>query len=606
MIVLLLLLFALPASAAEPESVTMSLDEFLKLYDASKPAPEADPEPPRHFALSSAHYTGEVVVADGEPLSAVFEATLRIDVLRKDGWIRVPVLPSDVALQSATIGGREADVVPDGSWLVLVTDRQGAFELKLRFAASVSTHEGRSSFGFTLAPAGATTAALAVPSDDLLDFEVAGAKLVTERDEDGLKHVEAVVLGTGSLAVSWQRALPEAAEEAVVEEGRIHAHVHTLVRLADGVLSERVAIDWTLLRGSASRFELAIPDGTGVVDVQGAAMRDWRVTDGVLGIELNYAESDRWSAVITLERLQDVGELTLPLAEPLGVHRARGWVGVVADGTLEVTAGAIADAAPLDGRLLPAKILGVTSSPILLGFKYLGSTATLPITVTRHENVAVLVTLLDEAHATTMVTDDGRRLTSMKYRVRNYRKQFLRLALPAGAELWSASVAGAGVQPARASDGRILLPLVRSSARGGALADFEVEVVYVETVAPPTDRRGSVRAALPTADVPIAYVAWTMWLPDPLKLKEADGSLRAVDGLSQPFSLHDQAATRGGPGANLQVAQGAQTQMAGGGLGEAAPPVAVRIPLEGQPRHFEKLLALDEELWVSVDYRRKR
>ena len=38
-------------------------------------------------------------------------------------------------------------------------------------------------------------------------------------------------------------------------------------------------------------------------------------------------------------------------------------------------------------------------------------------------------------------------------------------------------------------------------------------------------------------------------------------------------------------------------------MGRGAEPVKVSLPLDGQPLHFEKLLALDEALWVSFDYK---
>lgn len=603
LLILACLLLSLPASATEPEQVTLSLSEFLELYEKARPEKEPEFLPPRDFTLSSARYRGEVLTDDGDPTSAVFTARLRVEVLRPEGWVRIPIAPAEVALRSARIGGREATIVPDGSWLTLVTDRKGAFDLDLDFAVRVATVEGRSSLGFTLPPSGATTAELRVPSGDLLDFDVSNARLQDVRDEDGFRVVDAVLPGTGSLGVTWQRALPEVVEEGV--DARMHAQLSTLATLGDGLLETWTTARWTILQGAVERFRLAIPDDATVVDVGGAGVRDWRVADGVLSIDLNYAAEEDWTGTVRLERLlaEDGEALAIPLPEPLDVARARGWAGVAARGTVELTAGATGDAAALDVRLLPADILAATDAPILLGWKYLGPTATLPVTMTRHADVAVLVTLLDEAHATTMFTDDGRRLTSLRFRVRNNRKQFLRLALPEGAELWSASVAEKAVTPARAADGRILLPLLRSSSAGGALADFEVGVVYVETGSAPVGGKGTFRASLPTADVPITYVAWTVWAPERAKIKRRsrDGSLRPVDGLSQPFARQDLAAIHA-PQSNVAVQRGAAGQVAQGGLGEGATPVAVSVPLEGQPLHFEKLLALGEDLWVGFDF----
>jgi hypothetical protein len=239
----------------------------------------------------------------------------------------------------------------------------------------------------------------------------------------------------------------------------------------------------------------------------------------------------------------------------------------------------------------------------LLGYKYLSEDPTIPLSVTEHDDVDVLVTLLDQAQARTMWTRDGRRITSVRYQVRNNRKQFLRLTMPEGAELWSASVGGKAVQPARAGDGRVLIPLIRSVSTGGALAAYGVEVVYVEDGAEPSEAgTGSFDATLPLPDVPTTYVGWTVYAPFDAKIpkKSFDGSLRHVDYLSNVINAADvtyiETAT-----ANMQ--QSAAMQTAGGALGQGAAPVPVSLPLEGQPLFFEKLLALDEQLTVGFDYK---
>ena len=47
----------------------------------------------------------------------------------------------------------------------------------------------------------------------------------------------------------------------------------------------------------------------------------------------------------------------------------------------------------------------------------------------------------------------------------------------------------------------------------------------------------------------------------------------------------------------------ASRQATAGALGHGAEPVPVSLPLDGQQLFFEKLLALDEPLWVSFDYK---
>jgi hypothetical protein len=585
-------------AADEPERVIMKLDEFLKLYEKNR-AEEA--QAPIDYAISSARYTGEVQLKDNEPYAAVFTAKLRIDVLRTKGFIKVPVLPATVALESAKIGAVEADVVIEDGYYTLVTGQRGALTLDLTFAVAVTTAEGSSSLNFQLVPAGATTAVLSVPARDDLDFTVTNAKLLSDKVVGDKRVVEATLPSTGSLAIQWQREIPKAAQQAA----RVFAEVHTLVGLGDGLMRATTTVNYTILFAGVDRLQLKAPKGMQMLDVIGNGVRDWKLEGDNLNITLNYAARGLYTLRFDMERVIGAKADTLeaPIAVPVGVDRTKGFVGVESRGNLEIKAGDVANATPVDVRVLPAAILGITSQPVLLGFKYLGGDAVVPLSTSQHEDVDVLVTLLDETRARTMWTPEGRRLTSVKYRIRNNRRQFLRLALPKGAELWSASVGGRAVQPAKAKDARVMIPLVRSQAAGGELAAFEVEIVYVEAgAAPNSSGRGSFAADLPRPDAPSTYVAWTIYAPGDSRVRRftVDGTLRRVKFLSNPIPADDMNYVQT---ATPEVAQQAQVQTNAGALGDGAVPVPVSLPLQGREIYFERLLALDEPLEVHFKYR---
>lgn len=585
-------------AADEPERVIMKLDEFLKLYEKNR-AEEA--QAPLDYAISSARYTGEVQLKDNEPYAAVFTAKLRIDVLRTKGFVKIPVLPATVALESAKIGAAEADVVIEDGYYTLVTGQRGAINLDLTFAVAVTTAEGSSSLNFQLVPAGATTAVLSVPARDDLDFTVTNAKLLSDKVVGDKRVVEATLPSTGSLAIQWQREIPKAAQQAA----RVFAEVHTLVGLGDGLMRATTTVNYTILFAGVDRLQLKAPKGMQMLDVIGNGVRDWKLEGDTLNITLNYAAKGLYTLRFDMERVIGAKADTLeaPIAVPVGVDRTKGFVGVESRGNLEIKAGEVANATPVDVRVLPAAILGITSQPVLLGFKYLGGDAVVPLSTSQHEDVDVLVTLLDETRARTMWTPEGRRLTSVKYRIRNNRRQFLRLALPKGAELWSASVGGRAVQPARAKDARVMIPLVRSQAAGGELAAFEVEIVYVEAGAAPTSGgRGQFAADLPRPDAPSTYVAWTIYAPNDSRVRRftVDGTLRRVKFLSNPIPADDMNYVQT---ANPEVAQQAQVQTNSGALGDGAVPVPVSLPLQGREIYFERLLALDEPLEVHFKYR---
>mgnify|MGYP005855532465 CR=1 FL=1 len=589
-----------PARAQEPERVILKLEEFLKLYEAQKAAQEAE-RPPREHALASARFSGEVLVEGDEPHSAIFTAKMRIENFKAGGWARVPVLPATVALQSAKIGNAEAAVVIENDSYTLITSQKGAFELTLQFAAAVTTSAGKSSVQFELPPAGAPLVTLAVPAREDLDFTVPGARLKSDKVVGDRRVVEATLPATGSLVIEWQRELPEAAKQ----QSRVYSEVYTLVSLGEGLMKASAAVSYTILFAGQDALRLKVPRGMTILSVTGSGVRDWKVEGEALAVYLNYAATGSYSLGVEMEQVVGEGskKVSAPILIPQGVERSKGYVGVESRGNLEISAGKIAGATAVDVRSLPAAILGITSNPVLLGYKYLGADVAVPLEVAEHEDIDVLVTILDQIRARTMWTLEGRRLTSVRYQIRNNRRQFLRLALPKGAELWSVSVGGRAVQPAKASDGRVMIPLLRSQASGGALAAFNVEVVYVESgEATAESGRGAFKAELPRADAPSTYVAWTVYSPPDAKIRRLsyDGSLRHVRWLSDPIPESDVYTVET---AMPQVQRQAGEQADMGALGEGAVPVPVSLPLQGRATHFEKLLALDEALSVEFRYR---
>ncbi len=598
-----------PAHAGDdpPERVVMKLEEFLALWQQAR---EKTAEPPIDGALASVRYAGNVLFEDGKPSSALFKARAHVEVLKTKGWARVPLLPATVALQSAKIGGREAPIVIEGGFYTLVTDRRGAFDLDLVFGAAVTTSEGQSGLSFQLAPSGATEVELAVPTKEDLDFTVIGAQLESDKVVGGNRVVTATLPATGSLTVQWQREIPEAEKKTA----RVYAEVQTLVSLGEGVMRSITVVQNSILFAGVDKLAYDLPKGMTVLDVSGPGIRDWKLSDtGRLDVALNFAAEGNYVLSIGLEKAMadDSKSLAAPIVTPVGVERNKGYVGVESRGNLEIEAAKVDGATPVDVRALPGAILGITEQPLLFGYKYVGTKPAIELATGAHGEVDVLVTLVDQTVARTMWTREGRRLTKVSYQVRNNRRQFLRLALPPGAELWSTSVGGRGVQPAKGSDGRVMVPLLRSQEQGGVLSAFTVDVVYVEKGDPTgTGGRGRFTAVLPKPDAPSTYVAWTVYSPQGAKVQRLgqDGSLRRVKHLSNP--IPSQAYVYTNAGAVPEVAQQAAAAknagpMGGGALAQGAAPVEVALPLTGVATNFEKLLAFgeDETLTVSFRYR---
>jgi hypothetical protein len=165
--------------------------------------------------------------------------------------------------------------------------------------------------------------------------------------------------------------------------------------------------------------------------------------------------------------------------------------------------------------------------------------------------------------------------TEMSLSVRNNGRQFLEIALPAGAKVWSAFVAGQPVRPSL-RDGRLLLPIQSSSADDGTMA---VDLTYVGTNLFPHGR-GNIGFASPRFDVPLKNARWEVYLPPDYDYHDFSGTMTreiapAPEASSSSFSLLDYSRMEQAKKASAKVevdreVSEARRQLAGGNMREAS------------------------------------
>ena len=604
--------WSMPAAAEDADiptaRVVIPWSDFKTLYERDE-APEEKPEvAPRDYTLSKARYEGRV---EGD--STLFQLDLKLEILKEKGWVTIPLLPTAVALRQARMGGRDAPIYQENGWYYLITDRRGVLDMELEFA--VSTWEsGGQMIGYIngvevgrMAPSAGTGIARTVPSTEPLEFEVSNAQRVATETRGGDQLLSALVPASGNLSVIWQGTLAE--EEVVEAQVRVYAEHQALVGVGEGLLQCSSAIHYSILHAGVEDLSVTLPSDVTVLDVRGNGIRDWQVVPGdarqQVAVDLNYEAKGSYSLYVDYERPLPDGsaQVVVPNLQVEGVERVKGWVGIDARSNLEIASGAAQDATAVDVRDLPTAILGQTDWPVLLAFKYRKESYSIPLEIRQHQDVDMLVTIIDTASATTVMTPDGRRMTQMVYSVRNNRAQFLRLVMPEGAEPWSTFVGGKSVKPALQGDGRLLVPLARSQTSGGALAQFAVEMVYVEEGDSPDSKgKGVFQATLPKADVPVTLYNWTVYLPSDARVKEKkiEGTLRHVDYFTSISSAGYQVQDLY---TNEMVQQQANQQFESDALAEGVQPVRVSLPIDGWALYFEKLLVLDEDLGVEIPYK---
>jgi len=564
----------------------------------------ANQPPPTDWAITSAEYVGELT-KDG----ATFNATFKVNVLKEKDWKTIPILPATVAIQDVSLPPSTYLRLNNNMYEVLTTGT-GPMEIKVKFAVAVTEQAGTLALRFDRAASSTCVLDLKVAQTGV-DIAVTGAQAVVKKEEAGATRVAVALPAQQAVQLSWERAIPEA--EKVPP--KVYAETQTLVAVGDGIIVCREKINFNILHTGVRVLKLKVPDGVSILEVKGERVRDWRVTQSELSVAMSNEVIGDYVLNVTYEK-PTVAEAAaasagLPVLRTVDVVREKGHIGVVALANVELSAPKLDGATAIDVRELPPEMLAITAQPILLAFRYVTEKFDIPLAIKKHEDVSVLVTLVDSGVITTMQTMDGRRITKVIYNVRNNRQQFLRLAMPEGVDIWSASVSGKSIRPAKDEQKRILIPLVRSEGASSGLASFPVEIVYVEKTADAANKvepAGTLHIELPRASEPITHLMVNVYLPKDGKYTRPWSSEPWIEG---PLTVVKEFRhLMGGPGQPpvdaqvqvnaIQAAAQAQTDAATAAAG--ATPIRVNLPIDGQLFRLEKILVLDEPLFVDVHY----
>ena len=255
-------------------------------------------------------------------------------------------------------------------------------------------------------------------------------------------------------------------------------------------------------------------------------------------------------------RLPRDGVIEIPLLRLLNSERETGGIAVEILGAGEIKDQKAQGLEEADASDLGAMIAN-RQSPALLVFRAragdAGATRSLNVNVARYDQQAVLMANIEEARYQVLISADGKELVQARYAVRNNQRNFVKITLPGGATVWSATLAGKPVRPGQAPDGSLLLPLEKSMGGDDAPA-FPVEIVYLAKSAA-WHEKGRQSLTLPALDLPISRTGMLLYYPPAYKVSAEAGLFRTQE-YQSPTSAVLTAASGEGPGLG-RAAEGA-------------------------------------------------
>src|SRR5713101_4790161 len=463
-------------AAHSPGWVVLPVEEYRTLHAKAYPI-ERDPEPPPVEAtLTRVDYELRI---DGELASG--RASLTVDVL-KDGWVRVPV-PAGLLVREARLDGKLVSLVPGasgkaGSQLSALLSHPGRAVLLLDIAIPVASATGEESITLPSTASGVTRASVQLPRQGV-DVRLSGG-LLSEKSESGAES-KWIAYGRGNeaLTFTWRR---KTEDHRATQPLRMRGSLTQLLGLGEDSTSINAEVNLEVTLGAARVARIAIPDKVTINQVLGAMVADWEVKGNELSVSFLEPVEQNARFVVTGEtRSPREGQIEIPLLRLLNVERETGGVAVEVLGAGEIKDLKSEGLETADATDL-GELVSNRQSPSLVAFRFRAGesklTRSLSLDVARYTPQAVLLANVSEARYQVLISSEGKTLVQARYAVRNNQRNFLKINLPPGATLWSASLAGKAVRPGQSPDGSLLLPLDKARA-GEEAPEFAVEVVYL-------------------------------------------------------------------------------------------------------------------------------
>ncbi|MBN1895587.1 hypothetical protein JW906_13900, partial [bacterium] len=174
-----------PAHTLQGGMVTLTRAEFENLVGQMKPPASAE-IPPVDYLVTRAVYSGRM-----GRTSASFTAEWLVFVLKKDAFVKVPVLPQGAALEDIRIGREQAPVINENGLHQVLFRESGEYRVSARFSTPW-VEKGPQKLDFQIIQTPVTLLDLLIPMKPI-DVEIPQARSIETRIQGSDTRVSAVM-----------------------------------------------------------------------------------------------------------------------------------------------------------------------------------------------------------------------------------------------------------------------------------------------------------------------------------------------------------------------------------------------------------------------------
>ena len=503
---------ALPASGTAG-TVTLSLSEYNRLVELSNRKDKTSDEVPLPFVLSRAVFKLRVE-------NQTLVGTVDIDgSLLAKGSVKTP-LTTALTILEAKQSNLPLPLLQEGTSHAAILNGPGPFAVSLGVAAPLTIEAGRASFTLPVPLASSSILTLELPGNHANVRIEPG--LVTNRDTaNGQTRIEAA-LEPGKAARIWWTTR-EITAPVAQREVRFLSDVKSVVSVGDSQLRITALCDVNVIQGEAGEFKMSLPQGYELVTASGSTLESSDVSGNILTLRVHDPARRNHQFLIAIERTNKDTQVEAPLLAFADAQRETGELLVEGAGAMELKATESGGLRRMDVREAGAITRSLSHFPLQAAFRYNRRATEAPrlqLEWRQFLDADVLSAIAERATVTTLTNIEGRTLTEVSLRVRNHAKPFMKIELPAGAQLLSAEVEGERVKPVEGADGT-RVPLLRAGLDSSK--PYNVSFVYYSSGSR-FAKSGAYDMGLPKLSIPVNLLTWEVSLPERLEVRQFGGN----------------------------------------------------------------------------------
>ena len=508
---------ALPAPGTAG-TVTLSLSEYNRLVELANRKDKTSDEVPLPFVLSRAVFKLRVE-------NQTLVGTVDIDgSLLAKGSVKTP-LTTALTILEAKQSNLPLPLLQEGTSHAAILNGPGPFAVSLGVAAPLTIEAGRASFTLPAPLASSSILTLELPGNHANVRIEPG--LVTSRDTaNGQTRIEAA-LEPGKAARIWWTTR-EIAAPVAQREVRFLSDVKSVVSVGDSQLRVTALCDLNVIQGEAGEFKMSLPQGYELVTASGSTLESSDLSGNVLTLRVHDPARRNHQFLIAIERTNKDTQAEAPLLAFADAQRETGELLVEGAGAMELKATESGGLRRMDVREAGAITRSLSHFPLQAAFRYNRRASEAPklqLEWRQFLDADVLSAIAERATVTTLTNIEGRTLTEVSLRVRNHAKPFMKIELPAGAQLLSAEVEGERVKPVEGADGT-RVPLLRAGLDSSK--PYNVSFVYYSSGSK-FGKSGAYDMGLPKLSIPVNLLTWEVSLPERLEVRQFGGNALSAE-----------------------------------------------------------------------------